>query len=170
MNGKSNGAYTLLCCSLAAMLVGGNLAHAEDIVLMCEEISFDDVRLYKTKPGSTEFSRLIDFINGRNNNPKRPYFALKYVKGKLSYNSNGVAFLDNDTLGQKNALGWAGEINIGDDSIRFEQNNVSAQHLQTSIKIDRYTGLYRALQFSPNGEELHHEMTGKCKKYSERQF
>lgn len=170
MNDKSNRTYTLLCCSLAAMLLGGSFAHAEDIVLVCEEINFDDVRIYKTKAGSDAFHSLLDFANARNNNPKRPYFALKYVKGKLSYNANGVVFLDNDTQGQKNALGWVGEIDIGDGSIRYEQYNVSAQHLQTNMKIDRYTGLYRKLQFSPDGEELHYEMTGKCKKYGEKLF
>lgn len=151
-------------------------AQPTDFVLVCEEIEFTDFRLFKSASGVSGWTKeqhsLFDYVKSRNENPKRPYFALKYVGGKLSFNKSGNAFLSNETPSKSNYLGWVGEIEIREDSIIFELKDVEipSRRMRTNLKIDRYTGLYKDLSFAPDSEESDYGTTGKCAKYSEKLF
>lgn len=146
-----------------------------DLVLMCEEINFDDLQLRRLgmKLPSETTKMLFEIMNERNNNPKRPFFALKYVDKKLSYNNEGVEFLINEIPGEPSIIGYLGEIWIKDDKIYFELTNEDrSSSLRTALTIDRFTGLYKKVQYSfRDGREVpENEYTGKCTKYNERLF
>lgn len=147
---------------------------ATDIVLMCEEILHQDIRLQKSLQNSTltnslwsEFDRRqYEIMKERNENIKRPYFAIKYLGGKISFNNNGAILLTNETPGIPNSRGLVGRILIKEDAVIIDIERLSGT--KTTSNIDRYTGLYKDYTF--HGDELLYEAEGKCKKYSEKQF
>ncbi|MDP1558249.1 MAG: hypothetical protein Q8K59_04990 [Nitrosomonas sp.] len=144
-----------------------------DFVLMCEEINHVDLQLLRlhTKLPPEATNRLFETMNERNNNPRRPFLALKYVDKKLSFNSQGVEFLIKEIPGEPNMIGWLGEIWIKDDAIYFELINEEINsRMRTTLTIDRFTGLYKELKYSPSKEFPDYESTGKCIKYNERLF
>lgn len=157
-----------------------------NFVLMCQEIEYTDFQLFK-KPidnfknsfdklakgqyQSLEYqTKTLEYQTKRNENPKRPYFAVKYLNNKLSFNNNGAEWLDNAMPGQPNDLGWVGRIVVQEDSIALELKNTDMVRMRTFLQIDRYTGLYKTLSFPPSEESAVSGATGKCEKYSEKLF
>lgn len=147
-----------------------------NFVLMCQESEYTDFRLLDapsnqwTKQQFETFRHLREYQKERNERPKRPYFALKYLENKLSYNWQGNVWLNNDVPGQPNDLGWVGTIYTREDSILLEIKNTDMGHMRTLLQVDRYTGLYKALKFSPGKEAADEMETGKCEKYNEKLF
>jgi hypothetical protein len=145
-----------------------------DVMLMCEENHFTDFRVFASPPDNwTKAQRqLFDQMVKQNESATRPYFAVKYVKGKLSYNQSGNEFLVNETPGDPNTLGWLGKIDIKQDLILLELKNINQKtpRMRSVLSVDRYTGLYKKSFFSPDTGELEYESTGKCKSYSEKLF
>ncbi len=146
-------------------------APATNFVLMCEESDYRDLRLLVPFDQWTKGQQeLFGYQTRRNENPKRPYFALKYLNKKLSFNNQGSVFLDSDMPGQPNDLGWIGTIAVQEDSIILELKNTDMVRMRTLMKIDRYTGLYKALKFAPGKEDADEMETGKCEKYDHKLF
>jgi len=137
---------------------------ATDLVLVCEEMH--EQRPLKRPPWSDFDRRQYEMTDERNKNVVRPYLAIKYLGGKLSFNSNGNNFLINETPEVPNSLGFVGRILIKEDTILMEYERLSG--IRTTLKIDRHTGLYGSYSF--HGDELLYEADGKCKKYSQKMF
>lgn len=147
---------------------------ATDIVLMCEEIQERDIRLEKrlsnaaltnspwNKSDALEYERM----KKRNENIKRPYFAIKYLGGKVSFNNDGANLLIDEAPGIPNSGGLVGRILIKEGTVYFDHERITGT--RTTLTIDRYTGLYKSYTF--HGAELLFEADGKCKKFSEKQF
>lgn len=140
-----------------------------NFVLMCQEIEYTDFRLTDPQWAKAR-SDLLRYQMERNERLNRPYFALKYLDNKLSFNNQGVVFLDGNTPGQPNDLGWVGTIYVREDTILLEFKNTDMERMRTLLQIDRYTGLYKALKFAPGKEKADEMETGKCEKYSEKMF
>lgn len=147
-----------------------------DFNLICEEIEFTDFRLFKTAPGTNGWTEgqlaLFESAKRRNETQNRPYFAMKYIDGKLSLNKGGITFLANETPNQSNSLGWTGRIEIDENSILLDLKSIhtSSPRMRTILKIDRYTGLYEDLAYAPDKEEPDYGTTGRCTKYNEKLF
>lgn len=147
---------------------------AIDIVLMCEEIRERNIILQKRLSNAISTNTLwskddklmYEREKERNESIKRPYFAIKYLGGKVSFNNDGTRLLIDETPGITNSRGLVGHILIKEDTIYFDHERLAGT--RTTIDIDRYTGLYKSYTF--HGDDLLYEAEGKCVKYSEKLF
>lgn len=145
-----------------------------DIVLMCEEIQQRDIRLEKSISNASranlpwsKFDESQYAMNKeRNERIKRPFFALKYRGGMISFNNEGAWLLIDETPGVTNRKGLVGDVLLKEDTIHLRIERLS--EIRTNIDVDRFTGLYKSYQF--HGDELLYEADGKCVKYSEKLF
>lgn len=136
-----------------------------NLVLVCVEINLEFVRITEALNPTVR-----EWLNERNTSSKRPLLVFKYIDNKLSFNSNGTDFFINDIPNEPNQMGWVGKILVKDSAIYFEFVNDRESHMRTTLTIDRFTGLYKELKYSPGHELPDFESTGKCAKQNERLF
>lgn len=147
---------------------------ATDIVLMCEEIQERDIRLEKSMSNASRANLPLSKLDEsqyrmnkeRNENINRPYFAIKYRSGKVSFNNDGAWLLIDEAPRIPNSRGLVSDILINEDTIHFDFERLTGT--RTNTDIDRFTGLYKSYTF--HADELLYEATGKCVKYNEKLF
>ena len=104
-----------------------------DIVLMCEEIQQRDIRLEKSISNASlanlpwsKFDESQYAMNKeRNERIKRPFFALKYRGGKISFNNEGAWLLIDETPGITNRKGLVGDVLLKEDTIHLRIERLS---------------------------------------------